>query len=150
MPTLVPHAASKCWEGHILEDIPRVIPYPKSQDGDAHGVGNWGAFAAMAGAATSVCVVVALKAATVSYSSDAISTATASVGLHDLCRHSQLDAHCLGATGVQETGRCAPHITLLDEGSEGGVQARWAVVGEELELVTEVHKGDGGEGAWMG
>ena len=30
------------------------------------------------------------------------------------------------------------------------MQARWAVVGEKLELITEVPKGDGGEGARMG
>ena len=104
----------------------------------------------MAGAAASVRIVVALKAATMSSASAATSTATSSTGSLNLFRHSPLYAHCLRSTGVQETGCRAPHVTLLDEGLEGGVQARWAVVGEEPELVTEVNKVDGGEGLWIG
>ena len=42
------------------------------------------------------------------------------------------------------------HFMLLDEGSEGGVQVRWAMVGEEPELVMEVNKGDKGKRARMG
>ena len=38
----------------------------------------------------------------------------------------------------------------MDEGSEGGVQARWAVVGKEPELVTEMLEEDGGEGDQLG
>ena len=121
VPTLAPHAASKSREGHVPEDIPRVIPRPKIQDGDAHGVINRGAFAAMVGAAASVRVVVALKLATAYSASAATSTAASSTGLRDLFRHIQLDAHRFGATGGQETGRRAPHVTLLDKVLEGGV-----------------------------
>ena len=33
--TLAPHTTSEIQEGHISEDIPYVIPHPKSQDRDA-------------------------------------------------------------------------------------------------------------------
>ena len=117
VPTLAPHAASKIWESHVPEDIPCVIPRPKSHYGDANGVCVWGAFADVAGAASSVRVVVALKAETVYSTSAAKSTAAASTGLCDLFRHSQLNAHRLGSTGGQDTGLRAPHVTLLNEGS---------------------------------
>ena len=58
--------------------------------------------------------------------------------------------HRLGATGGREAGRRAPYITLLDKGSEGGVQARWNVVGEEPDIVTEAHEGDRGDRALLG
>ena len=103
----------------------------------------------VAGSATSVCVV-ALNSVTASSASAATSTTAASTGLRDLFCHIQLDVHRLGYTRGQETGRCAPHVTLLYEGLEGGVQAPWAVVGEELEICVEVHKGYGGEGYRLG
>ena len=62
----------------------------------------------------------------------------------------QMNSHRLGDTGGRETGRCSPHIMLPDEGSEGGVQACLAVVGEEPKLVTELPGGDRGEGSRMG
>ena len=64
VPTLAPHASSKSRESHVLEDIPHVLPLPKSQDGDSLGIFERGVFAAVAGAAASVRVVVALKAVT--------------------------------------------------------------------------------------
>ena len=78
--TLAPHAASESWEDRVPKDIPRVLPRIKSQD----GVSNWGAFVAVTGAATSVHIVVTLKAATTSSASVATSTATASTGFCDL------------------------------------------------------------------
>ena len=129
VPTLAPHAASKSWESHVPEGILRVIPCPKIQDGGTHGVCKRGAFADVAGAAASVCVVVVLKAAIAYSASVATSTAVASTGSCNLLRHIQLNAHRLGSTRGRETGRRALHVTLLYEVSEGGVQARWAVVG---------------------
>ena len=83
---------------------------------------------AVAGAAASVRVVVTLKAATVCAASVAASiaasTAAASPGYCGLYRHLQLNSYCLGAAGGRETVRRVPHVTLPDEGSEGGVQAR--------------------------
>ena len=76
--------------------------------------------------------------------SSATSTSATNTGLRDLCCHSELDAHCLGATGGWKTAHYATHITLMDEGLEGGVHALWAVVGEAPELMTEVHKVDRG------
>ena len=104
----------------------------------------------MAGAAASIRIVVALKAKNASSASTATSTTSPPTGSRDLCRHIQLDAHRLRGTGGQETGRRALHVTLLDEGLEGGVQAQWAVLGEEPEIVTQVHGGDGGELARLG
>ena len=140
VPPLAPHDAPQSQEIHVLEDIPRVPPHPKSQDGDAHGVLERSAFAVVAGAAASVRVAVELKAATACAASTTTSTAASPTGSYDLCRHRQLNSHVLGSTGSWETGRRAPHGTLLDEGLESGVQARWSIVGEEPELVTEVHK----------
>ena len=130
VPTLVPLAASESQERHVPEDIPRVLPLSKSQDRDAHGVFNRSAFVAVAVAAASVRVVVALKAETAYSASVTTSTSAASTGLCDLCHHSQLNSHHLGDTRGWGTGRRAPHVPLPDEGSEGGVQLFWAVIGE--------------------
>ena len=117
---------------------------------NARGVCEWDAFVAVAGAAASVRVVVALNLVTVYVASTATSTATASTVSCNLCRYCQLNSHRLRATGGWNTVRRVPHVTLPDEGSEGGVQARWSMVGEESELVMEVLEGDGGEGARLG
>ena len=143
VPTLSPHTASQIRESCVL-------PRPKIQDEDACWVCERGSFAAVAGADASVRVVVLLKAATALAASTTTSTAAASTGSCNLCRHRQLNSHVLGSTGSWETGRRAPHGTLLDEGLESGVQARWSIVGEEPELVTDVLKGDGFEGARLG
>ena len=150
VPPLAPHDAPPKSGIHVLEDIPRVPPHPKSQDGDAHGVLERSAFAVVAGAAASVRVAVELKAATACAASTTTSTAASPTGSYDLCRHRQLNSHCLGSTGGRETGRLTPHVTLLDKGLKGEVQARWAVVGEEPEIVMEVTEGHGGEGARTG
>ena len=150
VPTLAPQADYKSREVHVPEDILHVIPRPKSKDGDTHRVRNRGAFAAMAGAAVSVRIVVTLKVATASSASAATSTAASSTGLRDLFCHRQLDTHQLGPNRGRETGRRMPHVMLLDEVSEGGVQGRWDMVGEEPELVKEVNGGDGGEGSRLG
>ena len=121
-----------------------------SQDGDAHRVYERGASVAMAGAATSIRIVFALKAATACAAYAATFTASAYTGSCNLCRHRQLNSHRLGTTGGQETVRRAPHITLLDEVLEGGVQARWSVVGEEPEAIMEVPEGDRGEVSRLG
>ena len=60
--TLAPHTTSEIQEGHISEDIPYVIPHPKSQDRDACSVCEQCDFAALAGTASCICVVDALMA----------------------------------------------------------------------------------------
>ena len=150
VPTLAPHASSQSLESHVPEEIPCVLPRPKSQDGDIHWVCERCALAAVAGAAAGIRVVVFLKATTAYAASDATSTAAASTGSCNLLRHCQLNLHGLRSPGGQENGRRAPHVMLPDEGSEGGVQARWAVVGKEPELVTEMLEEDGGEGDQLG
>ena len=97
--TLASHAASRIQDGHAPEDILHVLLHPKSQDGDAQGVKHLGAFTAVAGAAASVRVFVAMKAATDSSASTATFTATNSTGLRNLCCQIKLDSHRLRATG---------------------------------------------------
>ena len=99
VPTLATHAASKSREIHVPEVILHVLPRLKSQDKDARGVCKKGDFAAVAGAAPSVCIVVALKAATAYAASAAISTAATSTGSCDLCCYIKLNYCRLGATG---------------------------------------------------
>ena len=147
VPTLAPHSAYQSQESHVPEDILCVIHHLKSQDGDARWFCERGAFVALTGAAAGVRVVVLLKATTACAASTTTASYAASTGSCNLCRHHQLNLHGLRAIGSRDTRRRAPHITLPNEGSEGGVQARWAVVGEEPELVTEVIGGDRGEGA---
>ena len=70
-----------------------------------------------------ICVVGALKTATACAASAATST-----GSCKLFCHRQLDSHGLRATMSQKTNLRMPHVMLLEESSESGVQARWAVV----------------------
>ena len=150
VPTLAPHAVPHNRESHVPKEIPRVLPFPKIQDRDARRVCERGAFTAMAVASVGINVIVFLRAATACAASATTSTAATSTVSCNLCRHRGLNSCGLRSTRVWDTGRRMPHVTLLDEGSEGGVQALWAVVGKEPELIKEIIEGDRGERALLG
>ena len=130
VPTLSSHSASQSRESHVSEDIPRVLPCPKSQDGNARWVCERGSFTAVAGAASDIRVVVSLRVAAACATSTTASTAAASTISYNFCHRRQLNSHGLRATGIRDTSCRAPHVTLSYDGSEGGVQAQWAVVGK--------------------
>ena len=83
----LPHTLPLRIRRSIFWRTSRVFPpHQKRQDGDAHRVCNQSSFVAVEGAATSVCVVVALKVATAYSASTTTSIAAASTGSRDLCR----------------------------------------------------------------